>query len=53
KENRVADALSRRKNISTLITLSTQFKDEVKVTLESDPYFQQVKTTLAVDPKDV
>ncbi|KAH9328555.1 hypothetical protein KI387_000663, partial [Taxus chinensis] len=53
KENRVADALSRRKHISALITLRTQFKDEVKDALESDPYFQQVKTTLAADPKDV
>ncbi|KAH9325808.1 hypothetical protein KI387_005986, partial [Taxus chinensis] len=52
KENRVADALSRRKHISALITLRTQFKDEVKDALESDPYFQQVKSALAADPQD-
>ncbi|KAH9324953.1 hypothetical protein KI387_005131, partial [Taxus chinensis] len=52
KENRVSDALSRRKHISTLITLRTQFKDEVKSASESDIYFQQVKVALAAEPKD-
>ncbi|KAH9313407.1 hypothetical protein KI387_044041, partial [Taxus chinensis] len=52
KENRVVDALSHRKHISALITLRTQFKDEVKSALESDIYFQQVKAALAADPKD-
>ncbi|KAH9331377.1 hypothetical protein KI387_003485, partial [Taxus chinensis] len=52
KENRVADALSRRKHISALITLRTQFKDEVKSASESDIYFQQVKAALVVEPND-
>ncbi|KAH9304850.1 hypothetical protein KI387_009254, partial [Taxus chinensis] len=53
KENRVADALSHRKHIYALITLRTQFKDEVKSVMESDSYFQQVKIALAADPNDV
>ncbi|KAH9304431.1 hypothetical protein KI387_008835, partial [Taxus chinensis] len=52
KENRVVDALSRRKHISALITLRNQFKDEVKSASESDIYFQQVKVALAAEPKD-
>ncbi|KAH9331894.1 hypothetical protein KI387_004002, partial [Taxus chinensis] len=52
KENRVADALIRRKHISALIPLRTQFKDEVKSALESDLYFHQVKTALVADLKD-
>ncbi|KAH9311367.1 hypothetical protein KI387_026402, partial [Taxus chinensis] len=53
KENRVVDTLSHRKHISALITLRTQFKDEVKSVMESDSYFQQVKTVLVVDSNDV
>ncbi|KAH9308438.1 hypothetical protein KI387_036349, partial [Taxus chinensis] len=53
KENRVADALSRRRHISDLITLRTQFKDEVKSASESDAYFQRVKAALAAEPKDI
>ncbi|KAH9321522.1 hypothetical protein KI387_016161, partial [Taxus chinensis] len=52
KDNRVAYDLSHRKHISTLITLRTQFKDEVKSASESDIYFQQVKAALAAEPKD-
>ncbi|KAH9326825.1 hypothetical protein KI387_007003, partial [Taxus chinensis] len=53
KENRVADALSRRRHISALITLRTQFKDEVKSASESYAYFQQVKAALTAEPKDI
>ncbi|KAH9298059.1 hypothetical protein KI387_029741, partial [Taxus chinensis] len=53
KENRVANVLSHRKHISALITLRTQFKDEVEDVMEFDSYFQQVRTTLAADPKGV
>ncbi|KAH9322733.1 hypothetical protein KI387_017372, partial [Taxus chinensis] len=52
KENRVADALSHRKHSSALITLRTQFKDEVKRAMESNSYFQQVKLALDADSKD-
>ncbi|KAH9324238.1 hypothetical protein KI387_004416, partial [Taxus chinensis] len=51
KVNRVADALSHRKHISALITLRTQFKDEVKSASKSDICFHQVKAALAAERK--
>lgn len=50
KENRVADALSRRRHLMTIATFKTSFKRQVMDEQEHDPWYEQVKLTLEHDP---
>lgn len=52
KENRVADALSRRRHIFTISTTRTRLKEHVIKNLKGDDHYEMVKTALHTDPSD-
>lgn len=52
KENKVADALSRRRHISAMATINFRLRDQILQNLEHDEFYAEISLALIRDPQD-
>lgn len=52
KENRVADALSKRRHLAAMVTIKSNFREQVVQALPRDEQYERVKQALEQDPLD-